>query len=168
MFKDKFGQLVFTEDDVCDLYLQNPDFKFNTLLSVGKIQFPNSLELQNKPNIVEYIEPNISIEEFDNICQSDWFMPQEYKNMDIAQYVLSLCKTDSELQRVGQELLLFQERNMFDLLKYLKYLVDTMRSNNIVWGVGRGSSVSSFVLFLLGVHKINSLYYDLDISEFLK
>ena len=57
---------------------------------------------------------------------------------------------------------------MFMLLKYLKYLVDTMRNNNIVWGVGRGSSVASFVLFLIGVHKINSLYYDLPIEEFLK
>ena len=63
---------------------------------------------------------------------------------------------------------MYQERNMFTLLKYLKYLVDTMRQNNIVWGVGRGSSVASFVLFLIGIHKINSLYYDLPIDEFLK
>jgi len=63
---------------------------------------------------------------------------------------------------------LFQERDMFVLLRYLKYLVDTMRENNIVWGVGRGSSVASFVLFLLGIHRINSLYYDLSIDEFLK
>jgi DNA polymerase III alpha subunit len=95
-------------------------------------------------------------------------MPKEYHDMDIAQFVLDQCQDDSELQRAGQELLLFQERDMFDLLKYLKYLVDTMRDNNIVWGVGRGSSVSSFVLYLLGVHKVNSLYYDLSIEEFLK
>jgi DNA polymerase III alpha subunit len=95
-------------------------------------------------------------------------MPERYKNMDIAEYVLAECKTESELQRAGEELLLFQERDMFDLLKYLKYLVDTMRENNIVWGVGRGSSVSSFVLYLIGIHKINSLYYDLSIDEFLK
>jgi DNA polymerase III alpha subunit len=63
---------------------------------------------------------------------------------------------------------MFQERGMFPLLCYLKYLVDTMRENNVVWGVGRGSSVASFVLFLLGVHRINSLYYDLSIDEFLK
>jgi DNA polymerase III alpha subunit len=57
---------------------------------------------------------------------------------------------------------------MFSLLQYLKYLVDTMRKNNIVWGVGRGSSVASFVLFLIGIHRINSLYYQLSIDEFLK
>jgi DNA polymerase III alpha subunit len=43
-----------------------------------------------------------------------------------------------------------------------------MRSNNIVWGVGRGSSVASYVLYLLGVHKVDSIKYGLDIREFLK
>ena len=95
-------------------------------------------------------------------------MPTEYKELDIAKFVLDQCTNEAELQRAGEELLKFQERNMFVLLQYLKYLVDTMRSNNIVWGVGRGSSVASFVLFLLEVHRINSLYYDLSIDEFLK
>jgi DNA polymerase III alpha subunit len=43
-----------------------------------------------------------------------------------------------------------------------------MHQNNVVWGVGRGSSVASYVLYLLGVHKIDSLKYNLDIHEFLK
>jgi len=43
-----------------------------------------------------------------------------------------------------------------------------LRKNNIVWGVGRGSSVASYVLFLLGVHKIDSMYYELSVDEFLK
>jgi DNA polymerase III alpha subunit len=63
---------------------------------------------------------------------------------------------------------LFQARNLLTLLQYLKYLVDTLRTNKIVWGVGRGSSVSSYVLYKIGVHKIDSLYYDLDPAEFLK
>ena len=95
-------------------------------------------------------------------------MPVEYYELDIAKWVLDQCKNQAELQRAGDELLKFQERNMFVLLQYLKYLVDTMRKNNIVWGVGRGSSVASFVLFLIGIHRINSLYYDLSIDEFLK
>ena len=43
-----------------------------------------------------------------------------------------------------------------------------VRANQVLWGLGRGSSVSSYVLYLLGVHRINSLYYDLPIEEFLK
>ena len=95
-------------------------------------------------------------------------MPEEYQNLDIAQWLLDQCKTQEELQRVGEELILYQERNLFDLLRQLKYVVDTWRKNKIVWGVGRGSSVASYVLYLLGVHRINSMYYDLDVREFLR
>jgi DNA polymerase-3 subunit alpha len=95
-------------------------------------------------------------------------MPAEYKTIDIAQHVLSLCQGEAELQRCGQELLLYQERDLFDLLRYLKYLVDTMIANRVIWGVGRGSSVASFVLYKLGVHRIDSLHYNLDVGEFLR
>ena len=95
-------------------------------------------------------------------------MPDEYKQLDIAEHVLSLCHSDVELQRCGQELMLFQERNLFDLLRYLKYLVDVMRENRLIWGVGRGSCVASYVLYKLGVHRIDSLYYELDPAEFLR
>lgn len=168
MRTDKFGQLVFDEQDIIDLYLQNPTRKLNNILVENELPFPKELELENFPKYLLYVNDESTLEKFDTRNQNNWHMPEQYKNMDIAKHVLEQCKNDSELQRAGQELLLFQERNMFQLLQYLKYLVDTMRQNNIVWGVGRGSSVASFVLFLLGVHKINSLYYDLDIEEFLK
>ena len=95
-------------------------------------------------------------------------MPDNYKTLDIASHVLNLCGSEPELQRCGAELLLYQERDLFDLLRYLKYLVDVMSANQIVWGVGRGSSVASFVLYKLGVHRIDSMYYNLDIAEFLR
>jgi len=46
--------------------------------------------------------------------------------------------------------------------------VDVMHDNRVIWGVGRGSSVASYVLYLLGVHRIDSMYYDLDAGEFLR
>ena len=109
-----------------------------------------------------------SVPEFHLSQQMSWHMPDEYKTLDIAAHVLTLCKSESELQRCGQELLLYQERNLFDLLRYLKYLVDVMSSNCIIWGVGRGSSVASYVLYKLGVHRVDSLYYNLDVTEFLR
>ena len=57
---------------------------------------------------------------------------------------------------------------MIELLHFMKYLVDTLRKNNVVWGVGRGSSVASYILYLIGVHKVDSIKYNLDINEFLK
>jgi DNA polymerase-3 subunit alpha len=97
-----------------------------------------------------------------------WHMPDEYKTLDIAEHILGLCASEAELQRCGEELLLFQERNLFDLLRYLKYLVDIMTINRVIWGVGRGSSVASYVLYKLGIHRIDSLFYNLDCREFLR
>ena len=163
-----YGQLVYTEDDLCDLFMKDSSIEIKDMLVAVPINFDPSLELEQIPELIEYTLSDKSVEEFDEELTSQWFMPEEYKNLDIAKYLLDKCSCDIELQRVGKELLLFQERGMFDLLKYLKYLVDTMRTNNIVWGVGRGSSVSSFVLYLLGVHRINSITYQLDIEEFIR
>ncbi len=127
--------------------------------------------LQNSSAISTWATPtatDISVQEFDQKNQSCWFMPKEYLDIDIAQFIIGLANDDAELQRLAQELLLYQERNLFDLLRYLRYLVSVMRDNNVIWGVGRGSSVASFVLYKLGVHRINSLYYDLDPTEFLR
>lgn len=167
---DQYGQAYTTSNELCDLLYKNPNLDISRFQVEDSLEYNRSVaELYAELDLLDsYHSIAMSIEEFDAVLQKNWHMPQEYKDMDIAAYVLGLCKEDYELQRVGKELLLFQERNAFDLLKYLKYLVDTLRKNNIVWGVGRGSSVASYVLFLLGVHKIDSLYYNLDIEEFLK
>jgi DNA polymerase III alpha subunit len=139
------------------------------VLVSDKITFSPELNLEKIPTLLHHIvNEDLSIEDFDNRRKENWYIPDEYLELDIAKFVLDKCNTEAELQRAGEELLLYQERDMFVLLQYLKYLVDTMRKNNIVWGVGRGSSVSSFVLYLIGIHRINSLYYDLSIDEFLK
>jgi DNA polymerase III alpha subunit len=168
MKSDIYGQQIFTENELCLLYLQDPLRTIKYAFVEKDINFDDILQLENVPELIKYTDPKVSIEDFDNDNQARWHLPVDYANMDIAKYVLDKCTSEAELQRAGEELLLFQERDMFILLKYLKYLVDTMRKNNIVWGVGRGSSVASFVLFLLEIHRINSLYYDLSIDEFLK
>lgn len=166
MITDKYGQQIFSENDICDLLFTDPDRKLKNVLV--NTQLTNILELENFPSLKTYVVDKSTVSDFDFRNQNSWFMPDKYKKLDIVEYILSLCTSDIELERVGTELILYQERNLFDLLRYLKYLVDTMRENNIVWGVGRGSSVSSYVLFLLGVHKIDSIKYELPITEFLK
>lgn len=168
MIKDNYGQLVYTEQDLCDLFLENPNLEVKDILVNKTIQFDDELDLLYVPKLTRYLRQKITVDEFDRISSNYWHMPYKYKNMNIAEYILSQCKRDDELQRVGHELMLYQDRDMFDLLRYLKYLVDTMRKNNIVWGVGRGSSVSSYVLYLIGIHRIDSIYYDLPIEEFLR
>lgn len=171
MKTDKFGQIIFNEDDLVDLLMRGEDqSKFKSVIVDRKIDLESAaVILDNIPLFIEYNSmADASKEEFDHRCQNNWHMPDSYKTLDIAEYVLNLCNSQEELQRCGEELLLYQDKNLFDLLRYLVFLVDIMRENNLIWGVGRGSSVSSYVLFLIGVHKINSMYYDLDPCEFLR
>ena len=110
----------------------------------------------------------MSREEFDNVNQQNWFIPEEYKYMDILGYLSERCDTDEEKERVWEEFKEFEQRDLIMIIKVAKYLVDTMKEHNIVWGVGRGSSVASFCLYLIGINKINPLKYGLDFKEFIK
>ena len=102
------------------------------------------------------------------VDRNNWFIPNDYKHMDILDWLYNQCPTVEIKQRVTDELVLFAKNDMIPVLKTMKYVVDTLRKNNIVWGVGRGSSVSSYVLFLIGIHKIDSIKYNLPIEEFFK
>ena len=167
---DQYGQTYTTSNELCDLLYKNPELDISLFQVEDSLEYNRSVaDLHAELDLLDsYHSISQTVEEFDRVLQRTWRMPKEYKELDIAAYVLGLCKEEHELQRVGEELILYQERNLFDLLRYLKYLIDTLRKNNIVWGVGRGSSVASYVLFLIGVHKIDSLYYNLNIDEFLK
>ena len=167
---DATGQSYYTADELVDVLYRNPEVDLSRFL----VEDPDAYNLSvgqtwaGFEQLRKWQAFSGSVEEFHQTMQNHWHMPKEYCDLDIAAWVLAQCKTEAELQRVGKELLLFQERDLFNLLRWLKYFVDTMRANGIVWGVGRGSSVSSYVLYLIGVHRINSMYYDLDIEEFLK
>jgi len=173
MKQNKFGQMVFSQNDICDLLMQG-----QSVDSLTQVVVDDTVDIEELVRHVERPESlltwafpcnqEISVPEFHAEQQQNWHMPKEYSQLDIAVHVLGLCNSEAELQRCGQELLLYQERGLFDLLKYLKYLVDVMRTNNVIWGVGRGSSVASYVLYKLGVHRIDSLHYNLDPHEFLR
>lgn len=165
--------MIFDEDAIFNQVMSGQQVStFNNALVEPKLDLETAaLIINDVPKFIAYdamSRESESVEQFDHRCQNTWFMPDEYKQLDIAKYLLDLCKTDAELQRVGQELLLYVERDLLDLLRYLKYLVDVMTEHRLIWGVGRGSSVASYVLYLLKIHRINSIYYDLDPQEFLR
>jgi hypothetical protein len=173
MKQNNYGEIIFSEDDVCDLIMQGRNVSsFQGMLVDDSVDLEKAaLLLDCVPALINYNTLNDkteSIQEFDRRLQQNWHMPDSYKQLDIAQHILDLCTTDTELQRCGHELLLYQERDLFDLLRFLKYLVDTMFEHQVIWGVGRGSSVASYVLYKLGVHRIDSMFYELDVEEFLR
>lgn len=170
MHIDQYGQQIRSESDLIDLLMRGSclnsahPFLVDSELNLDSVRY----FVDQMPKVVTAENAEISVAEFDHRNHQQWLMPEHYGQLNIIEYVLDLCSNEAELQRCGEELLLFAERGLLEMLKYLVYLVDTMRANHIIWGVGRGSSVASFVLFKLGVHRINSLFYDLDIREFLR
>jgi len=174
MIINEYGAIFLTSDELFNnIYTGKVKSFKNIYLDDAAVERFNTSKDLNRDNfeyLSTYKNPDISVKQFDANLQDDWFMPEGYKStsFDIVEHLLFLCKTETETNRVLEELELFVQYDMIDLLCYLKYLVDTMRENNIVWGVGRGSSVASYCLYLLGIHKIDSIKYELDIREFLK
>jgi len=130
--------------------------------------FNKAAEAQGLSKLTKYIPLEVDKKDFDGVLQSEWFMPDEYKDMDIYRYLEQKCSSNESLDRVDMEFKEYSSRGMLDLLCYMVYLVDFMRENKIVWGVGRGSSVSSYILYLIGVHKVDSIQYGLDFNEFMR
>ena len=171
MIQNNFSEMIFNESDIMDLIMQGRTAdSLKNMLVDDTVSLEEAVQFVDRmPELIKHVgNPNVSLNVFDKEKQATWHMPEDYKNLDIAQYILGLCNNEAELQRCGEELLLYQERDLFNLLKYLKYLVDVMIDNQVIWGVGRGSSVASYVLYKLGVHRIDSMFYNLDVHEFLR
>ncbi len=167
---------------------------FNIVDKPGKMRYSSSMDKSyatedqgiellyqgRKLNDVPFVDPdlyNLFADELELIelkTSADWSqdfaIPQRYKELDVEGFLTSIVEdADPGRQaRVAEELELFRARNLFPVLQTLIYIVDTMRKHNIVWGIGRGSSVASYCLYLIGVHRIDSYKYNLDIHEFLK
>jgi DNA polymerase III alpha subunit len=171
MKTDKFGVPIYSNDDFLDMLYQGSIEPFTKMLADAEdaeiIKYNNNAEELGLEKINIYQNIDIELEEFDRLLQKNWHMPEEYKNMDIEGFLVNLCPKE-HYNRLIEELQEFRRRDMLDLLRWLKYFVDTCRKNQVVWGVGRGSSVASYVLYLIGVHRIDSIKYNLDWQEFLR
>jgi DNA polymerase III alpha subunit len=102
-----------------------------------------------------------------------WTIPEAYQKLDVESYVMGLKVAQDELyeqriNRLAEELLLFEAHGLFDVLRLLIYLVDELKKAKAVWGVGRGSSCSSYVLYLIGLHAVDPVKYDVDIKDFIR
>jgi len=163
------GDCIFKEQDAIDLLYTDPTFDISKLFFEDTETYSNSLkELGIDLPVINTAPDREPLEEFDNKNINNWHMPEKYYQIDVLEWLLDKCQNDDEKTRVKMEYKLFEQKEFIKVLQFLMYFVDTLRANNLVWGVGRGSSVASFCLFLIGVHKINPLLYNLDITEFLR
>lgn len=167
---NEYGDCVYTEDTLLELIYNNPELDISKLYIDSTERYNSAVKDLglDLPKIQSEPKNRISINEFDRANTEQWYMPAHYETIDVREWLLEKCGSDQEKQRVKAEMQLFESKGFIKVLQFLIYFIDTLRANNVVWGVGRGSSVSSFCLFLIGVHKINPLVYDLDYREFLR
>lgn len=102
-----------------------------------------------------------------------WIIPDEYASLDLVWESINrmnkLGLTDPTYHdRLSYELTEMDKRGMFPFVRCVLYVVDVLKKNNIVWGVGRGSSCASLVLFVLGINKVDPVKYDIPVKEFIK
>lgn len=118
--------------------------------------------------IMSMPKQDISKIEYHRNLSEVWLMPNKYYDIDLKNWLLEKTSTTEERNRVEEEYKLYHEKNLENLLRLMMYLVDSFRKYGILWGVGRGSSVASYILYLIGINRINPLKYDLNIEEFLR
>jgi DNA polymerase III alpha subunit len=176
------------------VHLRKTELKGRSLWYDGQSSFDPEQLLrliqQHDVHFVEYLTPlvkeynqqvskqeEIRVKTSCNPLNFDWVLPPEYKNLDVIEYVAKKHSaiieeySDNEIlareKRLAQELHKYKQRELFDVLRTIIFVINTLTENNIVWGVGRGSSVSSYVLYVIGAHDVDSFAYGLDINDFL-
>ena len=167
MILDKYSNPIFDEQDLFDALYKGHQFNVDDVMIVERTESVKELEKQIGFKFVSPYETHFEVADYDQACQSNWNMPDEYKQLDIEAYLIQHSDQQNH-PRLMDELKAFKTRNMLDLLRWLKYFVDVCSKEGVVWGIGRGSSVASYVLYVIGVHNIDPIKYNLDWQEFLR
>ena len=169
MKTNSMNEIVVNENDLVEGLLQGKTVSRIVTKDTEKIDSYNHFcSLFKFNDVIDYETPADSNDKYSYKNAENWCMPDEYIQLNIIDHLLSKTQNEQQYQRVVVELTEFEKRDMFPMLKFLVYMVDTLKDNNVLWGVGRGSSVASYILYLIGVHKIDSIKYNLDYKEFLR
>jgi hypothetical protein len=128
----EFGEIVFDNTDLCDLVMRGSDIaQLKNVTVSSTVDIAQLVDIVQEPGFIATwhtpADTNQTLEEFDRKNQLNWYMPKEYCSMDIAEHILGLCNTQAELQRCGQELLMFQERSLFDFTHTRQYIHGSLK-----------------------------------------
>ena len=123
---DKYSNPVFNEQDLFDALYQGHQFNVYDTMLVERNDNVKQLETQLGFKFLDPYETHFEIADYDSACQSNWLMPDEYKTLDIEAWLFEqVLAGNPEHTRVTEELNAYKERNMLNLLRWLKYFVDT-------------------------------------------
>lgn len=171
MKTNKYGQAILLSDNLSELLLQGKNISHLNVVFDDDIELFQKYQDELLSETITFLgapEETLTFDEFHQKCADDWIFPVVYQQIDVKNWLLDKCKTQEEIDRVNEEYAMYEERDLIMLLRLFIFLIDYMRKNNFVWGVGRGSSTSSYCLYLIGTHFVDSIKYNLDIRDFLK
>lgn len=167
------GDSSYQPENIEKALMSKNDCSYVTELTSSIEQYNNIIGDENR----------ITVKRDINSLTFDWNIPDQYKKLDVHQYIFDKLvdefsnnnwtidkdkiSTTIRANRVAKELDLYKKHGLMDVLKVIIFVINTLNANNIVWGVGRGSSVASYVLYLIGIHDVDSVKFDLDINDFL-
>lgn len=112
------------------------------------------------------------------ILDFSWTLPDKYTDINLPDYTFSMFETrlielgyseehaQIALDRIEMELNEIERRGLTNLFKTIIYTLDIFSKNKVVWGVGRGSSCASYILFLFGLHHVDCVLFDVPMEEF--
>jgi len=166
-----YGQAILSSDDLSELLLQGKNIGHLNVIRDNDIELYEKYQtnLLNLATVfLDAPEEVLTFDDFHAERADEWIFPTEYQQIDVYAWLLNKCNTQEEIDRVKEEYELYKERDLIMLLRLFIFLVEYLRKNKFIWGVGRGSSVSSYILYLIGVHRVDSLKYRLDIKDYLK
>lgn len=163
---DEDGNVIYNHQGLLDYLYKYKNFP-ETILYLDDIdaeKYNKYVEYYNEDN---YLKLPTQLKNHKE-RQENWFYPKEYDSINLEEYFLNKCQTEIEKERVLLELREYKRTNMEKLLRFAIFFMDYIHEKKYVIGIGRGSSVCSYCLFLINLHMIDSIYYDLDIKDFLK
>lgn len=122
----------------------------------------------------------LTIKEDLSSLNNDYTIPDRYKSINLKKHVFNLLDIETQkrkydthaiekrIKRVTNELYQIKLLNMEMLFKTIIFLIDFMIEHNVLWGVGRGSSCASYVLYLMDLHKVDAVKYNIDYFDFFR
>ena len=148
MFSGKHCDFVIELTNAIQKFnLEHPDNKLSTKETCGDMDLSWSVRLPSNEEIIDLIYLKFERE----------VMKNKFSN----------CERQRRYQRIEDELSLFERIEKIQYLACLLYIIEQFKKNGIVWN-GRGSSAASYVLYLIGAHRVDSVKYNIDPIEFFK
>jgi len=175
------GQSSLSVDSICNRIFEGEDLR--SILSENAISGRDKKEVEKFLKLVpEFRDVKTRYKEKTSVTGFDtsFNIDEDYQNLNIEKFLVKKLKKDIEkkqlsdeeilirIERVEKELELYKKHGLFDVLSACCFIVDTLKDHSVVWGPGRGSACCSYVLYLIGIHNIDSVAFDLEMSEFLR